>query len=143
MNEEWIVVASRVEVRIFARKGRGDLELIREIGNPAGLLRTHDLESDTPGRATDNRMHARHAYSTQESARDRSLKTFYREITEILQRGAFEHRYDSLTIIAEPRLLGIVRALLPTNVKALVHHEISKDLSYEEPAKILSRLSNA
>lgn len=140
MKQEWIVVASRAEVRIFARKGIRSLELISEVGNPAGMLRTKDLESDSPGRATDNRMHARHAYSTEESSRDRSLRTFYREIIEIIQRGAFEHRFESLTIIAEPRLLGILRALLPANVKALVHHEISKDLSYEEPGEILARL---
>lgn len=140
MKQEWIVVASRDEVRIFARSGVRPLELISEFGNPAGMLRTKDLESDSPGRATDNRMRARHAYSTEESSRDRSLKTFYREIIEILQRGAFEHRFESLTIIAEPRLLGILRLLLPPQLHALVHHEILKDLSYEEPAEILARL---
>ncbi len=142
MKQEWIVVASHEEVRIFARSGVRPLELIREIGNPAGILRTQDLESDSPGRSTDNRMRARHAYSSQESSRDRSLKTFYREIIEFLQQGAFEHRFDSLTIIAEPRLLGILRPLLSKQLHTLVHHEISKDLSYEEPAEILARLDS-
>jgi len=141
MRYEWIVVASREEVRIFSRKGVGNLELITDIGNPNGVLRTRDLESDRHGRASDNRMHARHAYSTQESARDRSLKDFYREIIDILNRGLLEHRFDSLTLIAEPRLLGIVRALLSPRLVAVLHREIAKDLSYHEATEILARIS--
>jgi protein required for attachment to host cells len=140
MKEEWIVVASREEVRIFGRKGVGPLELIRDIGNPAGGLRTQDLESDKPGRATDNRMRGRHAYTTEESARDRSLRDFYRDVIDILERGMYDHVFDSLTLIAEPRLLGIIRGLLPTGLKKLVRQEIPKDLSYEEPPQILARM---
>jgi protein required for attachment to host cells len=143
MKQEWIVVASREEVRIFGRKGVGQLELIRDIGNPAGILRTQDLESDKPGRATDNRMRGRHAYSTEESARDRSLRDFYRDVIDIIERGMYEHVFDSITLIAEPRLLGIIRGLLPPGLTKLVRQEIPKDLSYEDPPQILARIEQA
>jgi protein required for attachment to host cells len=140
MKYEWILVASRDEARIYSRKGLGPLELITDIGNPAGRLRTQDLESDRPGRANDNRMRARRAYSTEESARDRSLKDFYREVIDIVECAMYEHRFESLTLIAEPRLLGIIRNLLPPNVEKLIDREIPKDLSYEEPKEILARI---
>lgn len=140
MKYEWILVASRDEARIYSRRGIGPLELVTDIGNPAGLLRTQDLESDRHGRASDNRIHARRAYSTEESARDRSIKNFYREVIEIVERAVYEHRFDSLTLIAEPRLLGIIRNLLPPNIEKLIDREISKDLSYEEPKEILARI---
>jgi protein required for attachment to host cells len=140
MKTEWVIVASREEVRIFARKGPGVLELVRDIGNPLGTLKAQAIESDKPGRATDNRMHARHAYTTEESMRDRVLRNFYRDIIDILERGMYEHAFDGLTLIAEPRLLGIIRALLPSGLQKLVRQEISKDLSYEEPAQILARI---
>lgn len=142
MKEEWILVASREEARLFSRRGIGPLALISDMGNPAGLLKTQDLESDKPGRSTDNRMHARHAYSTEESAKDRSLRNFYREVIERLERGFYAHEYESLTLIAEPRLLGIIRDLLPDNVKRMVEREIPKDLSYENDIDIVARLSH-
>ena len=140
MKKEWIVVASREEVRIFQRMGVGALELIRDIGNPAGTLKTQDLESDKPGRASDNRMRARHAYSTEESSRDRSLRGFYRDVIDLIERAVYEHNFDNLTLIAEPRLLGIIRELMPPSVRRSLHREIPNDLSYEEPPQIIARL---
>jgi protein required for attachment to host cells len=141
MKEEWILVASRDEARIFSRRGMGPLSLICDMGNPVGRLKAQDLESDTPGRSTDNRMRARHAYSTEESMRDRFLRDFYREVLERIEKADFAHQYDTLTLIAEPRLLGIIRALLPPGVKSSVTREIAKDLSFEDDKNILERLS--
>jgi protein required for attachment to host cells len=143
MKHEWIVVASRDEARIFGRRGIGPLELVCDMGNIAGRLRPRDLESDKPGRSTDNRMHARHALSTEESKKERILRDFYREVVDRLERGLYDHQYDSLTIIAESRLLGIVRGLLPEKVKRAITREISKDLSYEEESQIMKRLEEA
>jgi protein required for attachment to host cells len=143
MKHEWILVSSRDEARLFARQGVGPLRLVSDMGNIAGRLKPQDLESDTPGRSTDNRMHARHALSTEESKKDRYLRDFYREVVDRLERGLYDHEYDSLTIIAEPRLLGIIRELLPEKVKRSVTREIPKDLSYEEEPQIIKRLGGA
>ena len=142
MKEEWILVASRDEARIYGRSDKGPLHLVCDMGNPAGLQRTRDLESDAPGRATDNRMRARHAYSTQESAKDHSLRSFYREVFERIERGSFDQEFDTLTIIAEPRLLGILRALMPKGVSEAVGREIKKDLAYEDERMIINRLDH-
>ncbi|MEY4701046.1 MAG: hypothetical protein RL326_1233 [Pseudomonadota bacterium] len=142
MKEEWILVASRDEARIYARSGMGSLRLVCDMGNPEGLLRTRDLESDAPGRSTDNRMRARHAYSTQESAKEHSLRTFYREVFDRIERGSFAQEFDTLTVIAEPRLLGMLRELMPKGVSGMVGREIKKDLAYEDERMILDRLSH-
>jgi protein required for attachment to host cells len=142
MKEEWILVASREEARIYARSGTGALRLVCDMGNPEGRLRTRDLESDAPGRSTDNRMRARHAYSTQESAKDHSLRTFYREVFDRIERGSFDQEFDTLTLIAEPRLLGILREVMPRGVSETVGREIKKDLAYEDERMILDRLSH-
>jgi len=141
MREEWILVASRDEARIYARSGRGPLRLISDMGNPSGVMRTQDLESDAPGRSTDNRMRARHAYSPQESAKDRALRNFYREVFERIERGAFDQQYDTITLIAEPRLLGMLRPLIPNIVRPMVGREIKKDLAYEDDKMLLDRLA--
>ena len=80
MDTTWIVVASRDEVRIFERKGKKDLTLVTDIGNPEGKLHPRDLVSDKAGTSSDNRMRRRLAYSTEQSPKERSLINFYREI---------------------------------------------------------------
>jgi protein required for attachment to host cells len=140
MKQEWILVASREEARIFGRRGIGPLELVCDMGNISGRLKLGELESDAPGRSTDNRMRARHALSTEESSKERALRDFYRDVADRLERGLYDQEYESLTLIAEPRLLGIVRALLPEKVTRKVTREIPKDLSYEEDKQILARL---
>jgi protein required for attachment to host cells len=136
MKKEWIVVASNEEVRIFKRVGASDIELLRDIGNPLGTAREQDLITDKPGRATDNRMRARHSYSTEQSHRERVLIEFFRDIIDILDKSFMSHDFDNLTIIAEPRLLGIIRQLLPERIKRAVRREIRKDLSFAEAHRI-------
>ncbi len=85
-------------------------------------------------------MWARHPYSTEESSKERSLRNFYREVVDRLERGSFDHAFDHLVLIAEPRLLGTIRSLLPERLTIRVVREISKDLSYEEERQILERL---
>lgn len=143
MKQEWILVASREEARIFSRVGMGPLVLVCDIGNPAGRLKLQDLESDKPGRSTDNRMHARHSYTTEQSNRDRSLQNFYREVIDRIEQSHYQHEFDSITLIAEPRLLGLLRSLLPEQLKTRIDREIPKDLSFAEDAQILSRLGGA
>jgi protein required for attachment to host cells len=140
IKREWILVASREEVRVYARRGIGPLSLQYDIGNPTGALKPQDLESDSPGRCTDNQMRARHAYSTQESAKERALRDFYREVLDTVQHALFEHRFDTLTLIAEPKLLGILRHLLSDGLKRVLVREIPKDLSYEPEDQIRQRL---
>lgn len=140
METTWVMVASRDEVRIFSRVGRGPLTLERDIGNPLGRLKNQDLESDKAGAANDNRIWGRPAYSSEESAKERSLKDFYRAVCDQVDHGLSTHQFTSLVLIAEPRLLGYIRGMLSKNVARAVSQTISKDLSGERDQEIESRL---
>jgi protein required for attachment to host cells len=136
----WIVVASRDEVRIFSRVGRAHMKLERDIGNPLGRLKNQDLKSDKAGAANDNRFRGRPAYSTEESAKERSLKDFYREVCDLLDHALSTHQFSHLVLIAEPRLLGYLRDIISKNVERSVYRTIAKDLSAERDLEIESRL---
>ena len=140
METTWIMVASRDEVRIFSRVGRGPLKLERDIGNPLGRLKEQDLESDKAGAANDNRIWGRPAYSTEESAKERALKDFYREVCGQVDHALSTHQFAHLVLIAEPRLLGYIRGILSKNVERAVSQTIPKDLSAERDQEIESRL---
>lgn len=140
METTWIMVASRDEVRIFSRMGRGHIKLERDIGNPLGRLKNQDLESDKAGAANDNRIWGRPAYSSEESAKERALKDFYREVCEQIDHALSTHQFERLVLIAEPRLLGYIRGMLSKNVERAVTHTIPKDLSAEREGQIEARL---
>ena len=140
MNTTWIVVASRDEVRIFSRDGKGPLTIVNEIGNPLGRAQARELVTDRAGAGNDNRKPGRPAYSTEESPRDRILRDFYRVVCDQLEHDIDIHLYEHLILIAEPRLLGIIRALLSPKVKRVITEEIPKDLWHEKPDEIRQRL---
>jgi protein required for attachment to host cells len=140
METTWIMVASRDEVRIFSRMGRGQIKLERDIGNPLGRLKNQDLESDKAGAPNDNRIWGRPAYSSEESAKERALKDFYREVCDQIDHALSTHQFERLILIAEPRLLGYIRGILSKNVQRAVCQTIPKDLSAERDQEIESRL---
>ena len=140
MDTTWIVVASRDEVRIFERKGKKDLTLVTDIGNPEGKLHPRDLVSDKAGTSSDNRMRRRLAYSTEQSPKERSLINFYREIGDQIDLALNKQKFDRLILIAEPRLLGILRSVLPSSVHHVIIQEIHKDLAFATEEQIIERL---
>ena len=140
MLTTWVVIASRDQVRLFSRRGLSKLMLEWEVGNSAGRLRNQDIESDRHGASTDNRYRGQHAYSTEEEARERLLKDFYREIFAKLEHDFVTQKVDRLVIAAEPRLLGVIRQLLPASLDRALTQEIRKDLWHEQADSIGGRL---
>jgi protein required for attachment to host cells len=141
MSTTWILVASRDEARVFSRQG-AELTLTLEIdvGNPAGRLKNSDIDSDRAGRSTDNRMHARHAYSSEVEPRDHLLHAFYTETLNTLRLAYIQGRFDDLVVVAEPRLLGVIRQRLPEMLREVVTREIPKDLSFASPQQLATRV---
>ena len=141
MLTTWVIIASRDQVRIFSRQGLGKLQLEYEVENAAGRLKNQDIESDKHGASTDNRYIGRHAYSTEEEARDRALVDFYRGVIHRLDHEFVSRRIDRLVIAAEPRLLGFIRPLLTPALDRALTQEIRKDLWHEQGEEIGERLS--
>ena len=140
MDRTWIVVASRDEVRIFERVGTNPISLITDIGNPEGRWRAQDFVSDRAGASNDNRKPGRPCYSTEQSPKERSLVHFYDEISDQLDLALDKGRFERLIIVAEPRLLGILRSLMPTSLHRVIVQEIHKDLSFADVKQIEERL---
>jgi protein required for attachment to host cells len=139
MSPIWIIVASRDEVRVFSRETpTSRLVLEIDVGNPAGRLRNGDINSDKAGASTDNRMRGRHAYSTEEEPRERLLRGFYRDFLEEVRKAHLAQRFANLVLVAEPRLLGVLRSLMPDTLREAVMRELPKDLSFA-PVRSLER----
>ena len=138
----WILVASRTEATIFASRGRHTpLTTAEHLDNPRGDLQSSEIETDRPGRSFDRAGHGRHAYSSEESARDHVEHTFVTQLAELLDQRRCEGVYDQLVVIAGPKLLGMLRKALSKPVQDLVKLELNKELVRPTEAQLRHQLS--
>jgi protein required for attachment to host cells len=134
MSKTWILVAHRSGARLFENRGpRKGLDSLRQIENPGGKLKNHEINSDKPGRSFDRRGRGRHAYATEQDPATHVAEHFAKRLAALLDEGRNEQRYNRLVLVAEPRFLGILRGSLSDATAALVSATIDKDLGSTEP----------
>lgn len=134
MSKTWILVAHRSGARLFENRGpRKGLDSLRQIENPAGKLKNHEINSDKPGRSFDRGGRGRHAYATEQDPTTHVAEHFAKQLAALLDEGRNEQRYNRLVLVAEPRFLGILRGSLSDATAALVSATIDKDLGGTEP----------
>lgn len=125
----WILTANRSGARILDKQG-GTLTLLETIENAEGRLRNRDIDTDRHGRAFDRATNARHALSTTESPHERIAKGFARGLADKLRQARLVRRFDRLVIVAEPHLLGLIRAELDAVTARTVIATVAKDLAH-------------
>jgi protein required for attachment to host cells len=141
-NKNWFLVASQKEVRVFidVSDRRKRLELVSTIRNPLGDVKRNDLFKRQAGRGirTVGARGAVHYLDAHRSdPRDQALTQFARYVSGFLESELRRHRFESLTIAAEPHFLGILRAEMATSVNGHVISWLKKDLQ-KTPARKLA-----
>ncbi|MGE3165706.1 MAG: host attachment protein [Planctomycetota bacterium] len=143
MLKKWIVVADRAGALIFASvPGAQKLELVATLEHPDGRLRNHDLDADAPGRSHDRHGAGRHSVEPQQSATRHDSAKFAHEVSERLETARVQSRFDQLILIAPPRFLGELRAVLSDPTRGLVSHSVAKELANLPRAELVSTLEN-
>lgn len=128
MTNTWILVAHRAGARIFESSGPGQgLRLLEDIPHPEGRLKSGEINADRPGRTFDS-FHRRHGVSQEHSADDQVTFMFAKHLGDMLDKGRTQNRYSRLVLVAEPHLLGELRATLTSPTAALVSATLDKDL---------------
>ncbi len=143
MNNIWILVAHRGGARVFENKGPGKgLNLLHDIPHPEGRLKNKDIGADKPGRSFDSRGQARHALSSEQEPTAHVAEQFAKQLSSLLEEGRNQQRYGKLVLVAEPRFLGNLRAVLSPPTAALVSATVDKDLGGVEPHDMPKHLGN-
>jgi len=128
MNTTWILVAHRGGARLFENAGPGKgLQLVEDIPHPEGRLKSGEINADKPGRAFDT-FSRRHGMSQEHEATDQVSLMFAKHLCDKLEKARAENRFGKLVLVAEPRLLGELRAALDKHTAALVSATLDKDL---------------
>ncbi len=117
----------------------GKARFLRNSGIGKGLTELRTLEAerlvgpevefaDGPGRSRAAPGMARHAMDPRSGEEERRRELFARQVAETAESLWNRHGFDRLVISAEPKLLGLLRALLPAPMRAHAQVEMDKDL---------------
>jgi protein required for attachment to host cells len=130
MPSTWILVAHRGGARLLESTGPGEgLALRQDLPNPQGKLKSKDLGSDEPGRAFDSHG-GRHSFSQHQEPAAHLTEQFAKQLAALLEDGRTHNRYAHLVLVAEPHLLGLLRAALSAPTAALVTKTFDRDLGH-------------
>ncbi len=141
MDTAWIIVAHRSGARLFENHGR-ELVLLQEIPHAEGRLQDKDVDIDGPGRAFDRQGEGRHALGNEQKPTERETVKFARELAGLLEDGRIHKRYTKLVLVAEPRFLGELRAVLTPQTGSMVTATQSRDLAWMETQQIQKHLQD-
>jgi protein required for attachment to host cells len=130
MQTTWVIAADSSRARIFEAHGAKEFREIEDFLNPAGRERYQDLRTDAKGRFYGKgERYQGHTADPDIDAPVHETELFSKKVTEYLDKGRVEHRYDELFLIAYPKFLGMLRENLSKEAQQLIRDEIPKDIS--------------
>ena len=136
MNVRIIVANESAALLYDVKDPAKGLEFAGQLSDPRARLHDRDLVSDRPGRRPDHApvqsgrrgASPHHATAGEHDAHEHEIETFARQVVHELEAARHAGRFDRLVIMAGPKFLGMLRALLPASVKATLAAEVPKDL---------------
>jgi protein required for attachment to host cells len=138
----WILVADHQTARILSNVGIGKgLQEHPELRRDTHLHPTHDLMADRQGRSFESADTARHAMEAKSDAHRLEGRAFLDAAVQTLAHAQAGGRFDRLILVAPPRALGELRALLPEALRACVIGELDCDLVQQTPERIAPHLA--
>jgi protein required for attachment to host cells len=126
----WILIADDGSARVVSSAGKESALLpvddLRLQGHP---LPDRELGADRPGRSFDRTGEGRHGMEPRTDPHLVEEERFARKIVTVLDQAARRQRFDRLVLVAPPKLMGMLRGLLPPNLMDKVGGELTKDLT--------------
>lgn len=148
MNATWIVSANAGRARLFSQTNViENLEEIEDMINAAVRLRTSETESDKIGPISAGKsIHSvggpvpSKTYEPPQTPTQHETEIFARSVAEHLLQGHQDGRFTHLALVASPQFLGVLRKLLPAQLKPLVSVEINKDYTHCNAGELRQQL---
>ncbi|MCG6976938.1 MAG: host attachment protein [Acidiferrobacterales bacterium] len=144
MEKTWILVANRGGARLFENTGPGKgMTLLRDIAHSEGHLKDQDFNADKPGRSFDSKGEGRHAMGKSESPKEHEIDRFAKELAHMCDKGRTSNEFTRLILVAEDRLLGLLKNELDHNTAKLVTDTVHKDLAHVADADVPATLEGS
>jgi len=132
MFGHWYVIAGRAQARFFTEtESRDRLKLVGTLKNPLAQARRRDLLRKQEGlsfRSSGRTGTFRSARPLRSDPLEEAASQFAREITKFLDQERKKKKFESLTIAAEPKFMGKIRAHMKAPTERRVLKWLRKDL---------------
>lgn len=144
MSKYWVLAADRSEARLFVRdKPRAALQEVQDFAHPAARLRAQDLEADRPGRVFAAHGHAQSDAEPATDAATREAQRFARTLATLIDRAASRNEFETLSIVAEPSFLGVLRSEFGKAARERIDIEVARHLTRRSPETIAEAIEQA
>lgn len=139
----WILVADEARARVLeARRADGHVVERESFIHEEGRQHARDVVADRLPRAQESVGGARHAIEPHTDLETVEASRFAHELAAALEAGRVDHRYERLVLVAPPRFLGTLRAVLPEEVQRHVVGSLPKDVTREPVDDIRDRVKS-
>ncbi len=123
----WVVVADKGIARIFRKQG-SDLDLICEAA-PENLTQITFCNKNVGRMVSNGGGVIRHKYEPHMEESRQDVLLFAHDLADWLDQVEAADAFDRLVLIAAPRMLGDLRAVITKSVQRRIVAEIDKDLT--------------
>lgn len=130
MADFWILAADSTEARLFTRdKKFSPLVEHQDWLHPESRLPGRDLEHDRQGKTFSSHGHGQSDNEKPTDPKKREAQDFAREVARHLDTARANGEFKSLSIIADPSFLGLLRDNLDSKTRDLIDREVDKNLT--------------
>lgn len=144
MANFWILAADSTEARLFTRDKRyGPLTERQDWLHPESRLPGRDLEHDRQGKTFSSHGYGQSDNEKHTKPKKREAQDFARELAGHLDTARAKGEFKSLSIVADPSFLGLVREQLDENTRELIDLEVAKNLTRRSTETIAEALDQA
>lgn len=137
--KNWFVVVNRKSAKVFeVSKKPDDLTWVKTLRNPLGIERNRVMATDKPGvsRGKFAKTKNIHSLDRERNPHEDVAHEFAKKISAFLKKHKMEKDYLSVTIAAEPHMMGLVKKAIDHDRFKVNVKWINKDLEKMTTAKL-------
>src|SRR6056297_1454092 len=130
MASYWILAADSTEARLFTREKKFSAPVERQDWlHPESRLPGRDLEHDRQGKTFSSHGYGQSDNQKRTEPKQREAQDFARELAGHLDAARARGEFESLSIVADPAFLGLLRDQLGSDTRSLIDKEVDKNLT--------------
>src|SRR6056297_602822 len=141
MAKHWILAADSAEARVFTREKKFSALVEKQDWlHPESRLKGSALEHDRQGKTFSSKGHDQSDNQKHTEPKKREAQDFARELAGHLDTARANGEFESLSIVADPSFLGLLREHLDDNTRELIGVEVDKNLTRRSAETIAEAL---
>lgn len=129
-KKTWVVVADGARARLFANEHPGaGLQPLADGVLEGSRALDSEIGTDEPGRSFESVGGHRHATEPRTSPHEAAEVAFLKTVAERMEAGLAAHAFDRAVVVAAPKALGTLRAVVSPALAAVIPDTVPKDLT--------------